>query len=47
MNYCNYCVYPEIAVNLNFDENNKCSSCRTFENLSNCRNNFGKKEKKV
>ena len=23
MNYCNYCVYPEIAVNLNFDENNK------------------------
>ncbi len=31
MKYCKRCVYPEIAVNLSFDEEGICSSCRTFE----------------
>ena len=46
MNYCNYCVYPEIAVNLNFDENNKCSSCRTFEKFKQLPKQFWEKRKK-
>ncbi|WP_035246281.1 N-acetyl sugar amidotransferase [Desulfogranum mediterraneum] len=31
MRYCNRCVYPEISVNLNVDDEGICSSCRTFE----------------
>lgn len=35
--YCSNCVYPVNAVNLNFDENGVCTSCKTaetFEELS-------------
>ena len=31
MIYCKRCVYPQLAVNLNLDEEGICSSCRTFE----------------
>jgi hypothetical protein len=31
MNYCSRCVYPNIAVNLNMDDDGVCSACRTFE----------------
>ncbi len=31
MKYCKRCVYPQVAVNLHFDEEGICSSCRTFE----------------
>ena len=46
MNYCNNCVYPEIAVNLNFDKDNKCSSCRTFEKFKQLPKQFWEKRKK-
>lgn len=29
--YCSRCTYPQVAVNLNFDEEGICSSCRAFE----------------
>jgi len=31
MRYCSKCVYPQISVNLNLDQDGVCSSCRTFE----------------
>jgi N-acetyl sugar amidotransferase len=31
MKYCKRCVYPAVAVNLSFDDEGICSSCRTFE----------------
>lgn len=31
MRYCKRCVYPEISVNLDLDNEGICSSCRTFE----------------
>ncbi|OGG14175.1 LPS biosynthesis protein [Candidatus Gottesmanbacteria bacterium RIFCSPHIGHO2_01_FULL_39_10] len=31
MTYCKRCVYPQITVNLNLDEDGICSSCRSFE----------------
>jgi N-acetyl sugar amidotransferase len=31
MKYCTRCVYPAVAVNLSFDDDGVCSSCRTFE----------------
>jgi N-acetyl sugar amidotransferase len=35
MNYCKKCMYPEIAVNLDVDDEGICSSCRTFEESEN------------
>lgn len=37
MRYCNRCVYPEVAVNVIFDDEGICSACRVaeeFEQLS-------------
>lgn len=34
MTYCTRCVYPQITVNLNFDREGVCSSCRTFEKFN-------------
>jgi len=34
MKYCNRCVYPQIAVNLNMDAEGICSSCRVFEKFN-------------
>ncbi len=31
MRYCARCVYPEIAVNLDVDEEGVCSACRAHE----------------
>ena len=31
MTYCNRCMYPGIAVNLDIDDEGICSSCRGFE----------------
>lgn len=31
MRYCSRCVYPGVAVNLSFDDEGVCSSCRAFE----------------
>ena len=32
-NYCQKCVYPAFAVNLDIDEEGICSACRTFEEI--------------
>ena len=29
--FCTKCVYPEAAVNLEFDDDGVCSSCAVFE----------------
>lgn len=34
MNFCAKCVYPEAAVNLDFDDNGVCSSCAVFEDAA-------------
>ena len=34
MNYCRRCVYPEIAVNLDLDDEGICSSCHSFEEMN-------------
>lgn len=34
MKYCKRCVYPQISVNLDLDEEGICSSCRVFERFS-------------
>lgn len=31
LNFCKKCVYPEIAVNLDLDDEGVCSSCHVFE----------------
>lgn len=33
MNYCTKCVYPEIAVNLNFNDSGICYSCLLFDEI--------------
>lgn len=33
MTYCKRCVYPDIAVNLDLDDDGICSSCRVFEEM--------------
>ena len=33
MNYCKRCVYPEISVNLDVDDEGICSACRVFEEM--------------
>ena len=45
--YCSRCVYPDIAVNLSFDEEGICSSCRVFEQVEKISEQtwFEKKEK--
>lgn len=46
MKYCKRCVYPEITVNLNIDEDGICSSCRVFEKFELLGSDFWKKRKK-
>ena len=45
--YCSRCVYPDIAVNLSFDGEGICSSCRVFEQVEKISEQtwFEKKEK--
>lgn len=33
LDYCNRCVYPEIAVNLDIDDEGICSACQVFEEM--------------
>ncbi len=47
MKYCNKCVYPEIAVNLNLDKEGICSSCRTAEKFHALSDDFWNKKKKL
>jgi N-acetyl sugar amidotransferase len=46
MRYCRRCVYPEIAVNLDVDEGDVCSSCRTFEKFEQLSEEFWDRRKK-
>ncbi|MBI2023015.1 N-acetyl sugar amidotransferase [Candidatus Giovannonibacteria bacterium] len=47
MRYCSRCVYPEIAVNLNMDEDGICSSCRAFERAKSFGDDEWKRRKEV
>ena len=46
MRYCSKCVYPEISVNLDVDEEGVCSSCRTFEKFEQLNDEFWLQRKK-
>ncbi|MDP3920146.1 MAG: N-acetyl sugar amidotransferase [Candidatus Omnitrophota bacterium] len=46
MRYCKRCVYPEVAVNLYFDEDGICSACRTFEKFEALTDDFWIERKK-
>jgi N-acetyl sugar amidotransferase len=47
-NYCQRCVYPSIAVNLDIDDDGICSACRTYEEIMNLESvNWQKREKKL
>lgn len=46
MKYCKKCVYPEVAVNLDLDEDGVCSSCRVDEKVSNMPDTVWKARKK-
>src|SRR3989338_709342 len=46
MTYCQRCVYPQISVNLNIDDQGICSSCRTFEKFNELTPEFWYKRKK-
>ena len=46
MIFCNRCVYPQLAVNLQLDEEGICSSCRAFEKANALAPEFWDKRKK-
>jgi N-acetyl sugar amidotransferase len=46
MIYCTKCVYPQIAVNLDVDEEGVCSSCRTFEKFEQLKPGFWEQRKR-
>lgn len=46
MKYCKRCVYPAVAVNLSFDDEGICSSCRTFEAFDQLSPEFWDKRRK-
>lgn len=46
MKYCKRCVYPAVAVNLSFDDEGVCSSCRTFEAFDQLSPEFWNKRRK-
>lgn len=45
MRYCQRCVYPEVAVNLEIDEEGICSSCRVFEEFEKLKPEFWEKRR--
>src|SRR3989344_1470327 len=46
MKYCKRCVYPASAVNLSFDDEGICSSCRVFEKFQELSHTFWQEKKK-
>lgn len=46
MIYCKRCVYPQISVNLDVDDQGVCSSCRTFEKFNQLKPEFWEQRKK-
>lgn len=46
MLYCNRCVYPQLAVNLQLDGEGICSSCRAFEKANAITPGFWEKRRK-
>ena len=46
MRYCKRCLYPEVAVNLLFDDEGICSSCRVFEKCEALTPEFWQERKK-
>lgn len=46
MKYCSRCVYPDVTVNLNLDDEGVCSACRMFEKFNALTQDFWKKRKK-
>jgi len=46
MEYCSRCVYPEVAVNLIFDDGGVCSACVVSEEFEKLSDDFWKERKK-
>ena len=46
MRYCKRCVYPEVAVNVIFDDEGVCSACRVAEEFSKLSPEFWKEREK-
>jgi N-acetyl sugar amidotransferase len=46
MTYCTKCVYPQISVNLNIDDNGVCSACNTAKQFQELSPDFWNKRKK-
>ena len=44
MIYCKKCVYPQISVLLNIDEDGVCSACKSHEKFDQIDNNTWKKK---
>lgn len=47
MKYCQRCVYPQIAVNLDVDDDGVCSACRAHERFDAITPEFWEKRKKM
>jgi hypothetical protein len=47
MNYCKKCVYPEVSVNLNINDEGVCSACITSRKFKNTSINFWEKRKNI
>jgi len=47
MNYCKKCVYPDVSVNLNINDEGFCSACITSQKFKNISTNFWKKRKNI
>lgn len=45
--FCNKCVYPSSAVNLNFNEDGICSSCQTFKSFELSNKEWSKRKIKL
>ena len=45
MIYCKKCVYPQISVLLNIDEDGVCSACKSHEKFDQIDNNTWKKKR--
>lgn len=45
IHYCKRCVYPQITVNLNIDEDGVCASCRVYEKFQTLTPEFWQKRK--